>query len=812
MKFLERVKKILFERNKRQIESTSSKIEKLEKECQAEEVKISDLNTKINEINEEQKKLQSVLLSEEEQKDLKIINEFVSNYQAIGQAITQICEMDAKHAEASNEVVYQDLIKLNEKLSEIDKNRTSGKYEKKQLKFEDCQKMFSKYKMIIDNFPYLNSIGVIDKKSNEQMLNCIKLYKKLQALSKNKIDEIDESFINELKNAEPFELWTEIKKYYSNIQWVTTIMDNFESLIKQISNEQSQEFEELLNPQELEYAIEEQKKMFVYFKGNSKELKTKNKDLQRIKQTLGQMKEKLDGLKEQRKKLEEKNDEIANATGLEELKYKDKNDAAKKLGIKDIKDYVIMPIPNDVKKISELFTRKKKLKVEVDDKTFFTTYTNNTAHGYINSIGDESDLNAVLMIPINSIKKEQIDCVKKSKINLKETALKNKGIIAIVSSQRNIDFENLPIKLTSYSSGDMKQQLTTILREDYVDGFEDMDNYDLLKLAPSFSESEKRIKRDAVLDCLFENIQDNSISEKNIMADGELYHFSREDEKNLNYRDIKENIDEKKLNEIANDINKFLLEDDKKWEKIDKFYRELLLEYLRVEKKAKAEYYDEEKTTVTISRKKMSIKPILSPSKNEIIKRYARKGEDVAYKTMKLAKIVNKFAHISPNSELVNKLYDIKSSLIEEVIQFAKNNPEVNMNVKYQFDDEKKADSVVVKIPGYSMIALHIINRDGLISKAKKLDANKDEILSTSIIMAPGVNEEFLKSMKKMNVDERMKTLINLDSATLAKLAIRMGYDIEKISSRENRKEFIESMVSDKKIEELLKEQEELEI
>ena len=65
--------------------------------------------------------------------------------------------------------------------------------------------------------------------------------------------------------------------------------------------------------------------------------------------------------------------------------------------------------------------------------------------------------------------------------------------------------------------------------------------------------------------------------------------------------------------------------------------------------------------------------------------------------------------------------------------------------------------------------------------------------------------------MKGMSEAERGKLLVDLDAETFYKLAIRMGYTSDRIGSAEDRKNFIKRMTSDKKLDDLLKQTEDLE-
>ena len=65
--------------------------------------------------------------------------------------------------------------------------------------------------------------------------------------------------------------------------------------------------------------------------------------------------------------------------------------------------------------------------------------------------------------------------------------------------------------------------------------------------------------------------------------------------------------------------------------------------------------------------------------------------------------------------------------------------------------------------------------------------------------------------MKSMDEVERTRFLTEMDPKVYYKIAIRMGYESEKMKTEEQKKAFIKLMISDKKIEELLKGTDELE-
>lgn len=59
--------------------------------------------------------------------------------------------------------------------------------------------------------------------------------------------------------------------------------------------------------------------------------------------------------------------------------------------------------------------------------------------------------------------------------------------------------------------------------------------------------------------------------------------------------------------------------------------------------------------------------------------------------------------------------------------------------------------------------------------------------------------------------EERIQFLVNMQPEVFYKLVLRMGYTSKNISTESDRKKFIKEMTSDKKLDELLKETDELE-
>lgn len=283
-----------------------------------------------------------------------------------------------------------------------------------------------------------------------------------------------------------------------------------------------------------------------------------------------------------------------------------------------------------------------------------------------------------------------------------------------------------------------------------------------------------------------------------------------QEKKDIQTQQLNAEINEDKILNITSKIKDYLSNGAKNGFNIDVLYRDLLTEYFHVNKKAKAEYIDEQDTTITNKGKNISIKPMLPAKDDDIARRYTRPNEDIAYKIMKLANLVNRFAHMTEKQDLSDLLYDTKNDLIERVIDLAKDNPQISL--KKQFDENKMAMSVVMEIPGYNMIALHILNKkESLSAKSHKLEENTNSVVQTSTILYPGVNRDLLFTMKKMNTNERIKLLLDLDNNTFYKLIIRMGYYSKEINTHEEKVKFIESIISDEKLDKMLEEYDEIE-
>ena len=844
MKFINRVKNTLLDRNRKELQEIEKKILELSKIAQPQEKSdnteeqkqtlsndgIKDLRikfdfvanfTRIEKILEEIKKVpiiydDSSLVDEDYPDDLAIFEEInrkkklLDLLEKLNEKIRYIKETDVDELQKDNEQPKNTenqenteqpkrgiLAKLFKKKEIVKQDTTEEEEEKEEPVFEKYKRIILEFKEKYDSFLVMNPLTgfKMDKLSAKKLLNNVN---ELLVAQKRGI-QLEENEIRYLELHQPPELWKEIIKYYSNIQIILDIIQSFEINIGRYE-QQYLENPRLFDLDNIERVLKENEQIIAEINSKKPEINSgkdeKDKKLQ------------LRILQDKRKELMKSNQKIEKANSLQELGYKNKDEASKELSL-ETKDYIVIPISNKIKNISDLFIEEKKIKVEIDGMAFNAIYENDVAEGKVNKF-DNTGENAVLLVPIGELTKEDIDSIRGGKIRLNQSVLKLQGLKVIMPAGRKIDLGEAQIEIQEYTHEDIKKHVKRFFGEDYLEGNEEPEKYEIFKGIPENSSKEKRIRKEAVKQCLFENAQRDISSTDKILVNGKRFVLSDEDEQEMKSKAKKEPFNEELLQKVSDDILTYLIENGKSGIKIDKFYEILLLEYMRVNKEARANYLRENNTFISIGEKRISIKPKIPAKEKDIAKRYSRSDENIAYKIMKLANLINKFAHKTENEELQGVLFGVKNDLIEKVIDLAKDNPKIK--VKKKFDEKKMMTAVIVEIQGYNMIALHIRkDKMSIMSKSNKLEKNETDITQTSEILMPGVNKELLLIMKKMNTDERVKFLVDLDPNTFYKLVLRMGYDSESIKSYEDRTEFIKSMVSDEKIEEILKESEEIE-
>lgn len=873
MSFIDRVKRILLEKNKVEIEEIERRKKELSKQHEKESEDVEKLKQASEEAVREKSKVQSSIIDKKDLDDLELLYDFMTNLPRIEKTLKHI-KSDEKDNEdyiyylGSNDEVLADemnmryellskLRRLNRQIVEIKdtdvkdlqdneslqdevveevqedvvpkveekkgflarllanrKKKVEEKPRKESVKKKIPETLFERYKRVIRDFKYyynsfldagFDDIRIVDR------ITCTKITSKVNSLLATKKRGIDLTDEDEeyLEVMMPHELWKEMSKYYSNISSFITTVQNFESKIDRFENLYN-ERPELFDISALEKIFEDNRQLAIDLKSKNRHASTKSGEVAKKKQSEKEIRAQLSVLDNKSRILQDKNSSIRSAKSLSELGFRNKEDAVKKLGIES-KDYVVIPIPNSIMDINDVFNDEKRLRIETKGRVVYSSYSNDVAIGIINSIEIDKNASSVLMVPISSIRKEDIDNIRNGRIALNKSVLGLKGVEIIAPEGKGLKTGNSNIRINRYSFGNIEKQVEMFLGEDFEKSPGSVENYDIFKGISNTSDKEKRLKRDAVRKCLFESFNDEITSLDLISVNGKPFFLNKNDEKELKYGNKSEDFNEQFLMDIADKIEEYLINYQGNGSVVDSLYQKLLLEFMRINKKAKADYYEEDDTKVAINGKSFSIKPSL-PSKDSLVaKRYTRPREDVVYKTMKLANLVNRFAHVvEENEELQNVLYAVKLDLIESAIDLSENNP--NIKLKRNFDENKMVTSVTLEIPGYNMIALHVKDRgSSLLRKVNNLGETGMDVLQSSVILIPGVNRELLNELKGMSEEDRMKAFLGLDSRTFYKLVLRMGYSEEKITSESERKKFIKKMISDKKITELLRENDELE-
>lgn len=865
MSFVERVKKILLEKNENEIRAIEERIQEVSEIHSIETEQVRRLTEESKAVSKERGQVQKNIISTKELKDLEQIYEFVASYpqiKDITKSIVHAAEM-SRYAGSYEiysedpEILWNEEVLYRERLSTIVENLNrqieeiiNSKYEEveqetvqetieppKKLGFfarlfarkkkalpepentinstvaRKGKNIFNEYRRTIKDFKdncssflvvNLDGPTVIDRNISARLITNVN---NLTVAKKRgfELEEEDESYLDFMQ---PLDLWREISKYYVGTTLITTIIKNFERNIDRFEK-LYQERPELFNVQNLKRIFDENNQKVLDLRAKSKTASSKSNEVAKKKQEEREVRTQLRLLENKLKTLKEKKKKLTEAKSLEDFGYKSKEEAARKLSI-DTKDYIVIPIPKGVLSISELFQDEKKLKIEVDQRTFFAVYSNDIATGKINFLERSKDFDAVLMVPIAELEKEDVDNVRTGKIGLNSSVLMHENLFIIHQEGREFDLEGYDIKKTPIPFGRLDKYLKEFLGEDYATSSDETGHYSIFKGIQAISSKEKRLRKEAVKRCVVESVEREISSKDAIYVNGKTFFVNKDDELEMLQAGKAQSLDEPKIMKIVDEIEDYLIVGKKHPAQIDLFYKKFLMEYMRVNPKAKADYYGEEKSTVLVGDREISIKPVL-PAKNEMIaKRYSRVQEDIAYKTMKLASLVNRFAHLTDNQKLQDSLFDLKLDLIEDAIDLSQGNP--NVKLKRRFDEKKMVTSVSMEIPGYNMIALHTKNKGRTLSfKANRLEEAQGEVLQSSTLLIPGVSKELLMTMKGMKEEERTQFLVDLEPTVFYKLALRMGYTSDSISTDEERKKFIRDMTSDKKIEELMKETDELE-
>ena len=378
-------------------------------------------------------------------------------------------DRDAKEINPSLETTKENKRGLLERL--FKRNKTSKEPEKEEKLSKDGKALFNRYRWTIELFKtFYTSFLVVDLEgpivvdkniANTIMMNINNIF----SIEKRGFELLEEDK-DYLMSVQPHELWKEISKYYSNTMVIATIIQNFDNHIDEFENKYKEK-PELFDAKNLERIFEENNQMVVNLRQKNKVATAKSGEVLKKKQEEKEIRAQLKELEEKRKLIKSKNQKIREATSLRDLGYKSKEDAIKKLSI-DAKDYIVIPVSKDVSCISDIFTEEKRLKVEVDENMYFASYVNDVATGRINSIDNEKDIDAVLMVPIFELKKEDIDSVRSGKISLNKSVLESENLLLIMPKGRKIDLGTLNIKNLPYTYDSLFSHVKEFLGDDYT--------------------------------------------------------------------------------------------------------------------------------------------------------------------------------------------------------------------------------------------------------------------------------------------------------------------------------------------------------
>lgn len=836
MNFIDRVKAILTENHKLKLKKLDEDIKKNEDIISAKKAEIMSINQKIAEIEDKEKSKKSKILSESNIIYYKNLSKFLDNLEKIRNITNAIFEsekdmekLEKLSKKNGNERGLDDInlrieianeySKLNKKVLDI----KAGRYKKEDTetrilrlltkKSEDKKLQFNLlFENIIENFN--ESIDCFCLENNyedykELMANIITKYNSLsrkQNTKKRFKTMLSEDEIDFLEEMNPIEYFKEIQNILGNIDYHVQIVESINNNLdyyKDLYFKDPNLFElENLKAfiEENNKKIEELKKLQLE-KSKLKIKKTKNEKDIKSKEKI------LDDIDKKKKKENSAIENIMSKSTLNELNFKNKEEAAKKLSIVDTKDYIIIPIQSGVKSMDELLKMPTYVTIKMDGVSFKTEYVSNLISGKINCLEDDKNLGAAILIPIKNINPKDIAYIRQNRVFLNSSAINTKNSLVFIPDYLDFKCNNSNLNIRRVKIGNIMQNIQEFLGIDYTVSGEDAKNFDVFKGKGDNLIKEEEIKRNAIINAIYRNIGDKINCEDEILVDDARYHIPRNFltqnklDKKIN-NDFLRNYNENIIQELQNNSLSGV--------KVDKYYQDLLLEYLRINDKSKKSYLSEYDTKVKIHNKEYSIKPALPSNNLKIAKHYSRNDEDICYKIFKLAQLTNKFAHLVSDEKLEKDLFELKASLIENVIDLSKENSSIK--IKRNFDNMQMATSVSLEIPGYNTISLHLINHSfDLSKKLKELNNNESDVMLGTTIQIPGINKDLLLAIKKMSMEERTKFISNMDKKVLTKFIIRAGYNTEKLLSINNKKDFYKELVSDENLDKLVEQGEELE-
>lgn len=471
---------------------------------------------------------------------------------------------------------------------------------------------------------------------------------------------------------------------------------------------------------------------------------------------------------EKKKRIEEEKERISKIKSFDELKMT-REEAMKFLNQEET-SYMVIPIPENVMKKSELFNYFKEISIETDETKIDTVYQSDTLTGVINSNYGIKDEKRALLVKLNDISLENI-----ARINSDGTMLLTKfeipdSSILITHNENASMNEEFTVLTFDKETTTLKEEVKEFLKDDFTEDKNEYKDYSM------FQNFEKKIYTEGEKNRIAEIIKVMhanyfKIANKKFILDGNeviLSDLLREvigktrikDFLNMTSKD-KQEISSTKIEEISANIDMYI-NDPKR--SIEVIYKQLLQQYLKDNPKARAFYNDERNTKVKINGKIISMKPKLPQYNEELENRLFRKEEDKIYKEMKTAALCNKLAHLYDKQlkDKINKknvtefeinqlkrntalMFNKKHKLIRRVIKKSQNKKDISIG---EIDD-KRGTGIAMDIPGYTTIVLHVGNDyDSIIrenvetytyidgkSTLKTKEVDRDNYITTGIMI-----------------------------------------------------------------------------
>lgn len=576
MNSFERIKDELLKQNKKQSEAIESKIDKLNQKIAEQQEQIKIKKSQIDEITAE---LESEAIDKEMLKDLQVLFDFMSSYNIINSVIDRISQMESycdinidklkrqipmENVEYTRRLIFLDsLYSLNMDLFKIINEKTTEQKDTDQKtqqgegfwvkvinvinKSKDIMEL---YRKTIERFRnnYNHFLSLDDQGHN--IINSEFCRKNKKTIARyNRKKQLSPEEKKELKLLKPDDFWTEILTYYQSMDSIKSIVDNFairyEKYVKLY-----QTHPEWFDISSLKSLIDEAPEKIKRKKSLQKELKGIEKSITIHQRNIAELEKQKTEFEKRKKESEQKQKKIKEAGNIIDLGYKSIKEIAKKLNI-DIKEYIIVPVPNDVSNFDELFNNEKQLKIEVNGKPFFVNYSNDTIQGKVNYLEDDRNTELVILIPINELKKEDIDNIQLGNVALNRSAINAPGVIAFKEPTREFDFKDNNIEVKNYN--DIFSQVKQFLGDDF--GYQDvLEKYQLFRNLPDRSPKEEKLEREAIQ----RGLAEHGYLGKNISVNGKPYELSDKDAKIISIMSINEPLDKKTIKQISDRITNFL--------------------------------------------------------------------------------------------------------------------------------------------------------------------------------------------------------------------------------------------------------------